>query len=69
MALETDDSANIAWQLTNLDFSPYKRIKIHAKAGKGNTSASVEPAKVLEILLDARGKSISTGCYIGSMVF
>lgn len=55
------------WQLTDLDFSPFRRIKVHAKSA-GTSNANFEPAKVLEILLDSRGASPS-GFYVGSMLF
>lgn len=66
VALNTDIAQNMNWQLTGLDFSPYKRIKIHAKAGKGSTNTTREPAKFLEMYLDPRGADMDFGHYVGS---
>ena len=68
-ALQADLAANPNWQLTGLDLTPYKRIKVHAKCGKGSTNASTTPAIVLEILLDERAVSTAWGNnYCGSAV-
>ena len=68
-AIQADLSANPNWQLTGLDLTPYKRIKVHAKCGKGSTNASTTPAIVLEILLDERAVSTAWGNnYCGSVV-
>ncbi len=65
-------SANPSWQLTNLDMTPYKRIKIYSCAGQGTgttASASTTPAIVLEMSLDSRNAiSAYGGNYIGSIV-
>ena len=71
LALNTGISSNLAWQLTNLDLSPYKRIKIYAKAGRktGSVSAdsSIVPAFVLEMLLDDRAKeTVTQNVFLGS---
>ena len=63
-ALETDMSASPAWQLTGLDFSPFKRVKVHTRAWQGTgatASASTTPAMVLEILLDPRAAITAYG--------
>lgn len=66
-AIQSNMSASPSWQLTGLDFSPYRRIKIYAKAGKGSTNASTTPAIICEILLDSRMASTAWGNhYIGS---
>lgn len=74
LALNTGISSNVAWQLTNLDLSPYKRIKIYAKAGRktGSTAAdsSITPAVVIEMLLDDRAKeTVTQNVFIGSTMF
>ena len=69
VGLNTDMSANPSWQLTNLDFSPFKRVKIYTKAAQksGTTaSASTTPAVVLEMSLDPRAAGPYGGHYIGS---
>lgn len=70
-ALETNMSDNPSWQLTNLDMTPFKRIKIFTKAAQksGTTaSASTTAAMVLEMSLDSRAAGPYGGHYIGSMM-
>jgi hypothetical protein len=74
LALNTNISANLAWQLTGLDLTPYSRIKIFAKAGRktGATAAdsSITPAVILEMSLDDRAKeTVSQNVFIGSILF
>lgn len=55
--IQANLSASPAWQLTNLDMTPFKRIKIYSCAGQksGSTaSASTTPAIILEMSLDSR---------------
>ena len=62
-------SASPSWQLTNLDFSPFKRVKIYTRAAQksGSTaSASTTPAAVLEMSLDSRAAGPYGGHYLGS---
>lgn len=67
LALNADMSASPAWQLTDLDFSPYKRIKVFTAAG--DSGSSTTPSVVLEMLLDSRAASTAYGNhYIGSFV-
>ena len=70
--LQTNLSASPAWQLTDLDLTPYKRIKIYSCAGQksGSTaSASTTPAIILEMSLDSRNAiSAYGGNYVGSIV-
>lgn len=73
LALNATISSSMTWQLTNLDLTPYKRIKVYAKAGRktGSLSAdsSIVPAIVVEILLDDRAKeTVSQNLFIGSAV-
>lgn len=54
-AIEANMSASPAWQLTGLNLSPFRRIKIWTKAAQksGSTaSASTTPSTCLEMLLD-----------------
>lgn len=68
-AIQADLSASPAWQLTDLDLTPFKRIKIYSKAGKGSTNISTTPAIVLEMDLDTRAVSTAWGNnYVGSVV-
>lgn len=71
-AIDSDITASPNWQLTNLDFSPYKRVKIYAKAGQKSSGigidASVTPAVVLEMSLDSRAAGPVGGHYLGSYV-
>lgn len=68
-ALQTDINAQMSWQLTNLDFSPYKRIKIYSTGGQGKTDAGTTGAMILEMSLDPR-MAITTkgGHYVGSVL-
>lgn len=71
VALETDMTANPNWQLTGLDMTPFKRIKVYTKAAQksGSTaSASTTPSDVLEISLDPRAAGPYGGHYIASNV-
>lgn len=67
-----DISANPNWQLTNLDLTTYKRIKIFSKAAQksgATASASTTPAMVLEMSLDPRAAIAEYGGnYVGSMI-
>ena len=71
-SLETDLTASPSWQLTNLDMTPYKRVKVYTKAGKKTsgvgTDASNTPAVILEISLDSRAASPVGGHFCGSVV-
>lgn len=68
-AIQSDLSANPNWQLTGLDMTPYKRIKIYSKAGKGSTNISTTPAIILEMSLDERAVSTAWGNnYVASVV-
>lgn len=69
VGLNTDMSANPSWQLTNLDFSPFKRVKIYTRAAQksgATASASTTPAVILEMSLDSRAAGPYGGHYIGS---
>ena len=66
-AIQSDISENPAWQLTDLDMTQFKRIKIYSKAGKGRTTASATPGMILEMSLDPRAASTDyAGNFIGS---
>ena len=71
-AVQSNLSASPAWQLTNLDMTPFKRIKIYSCAGQksGTTaSASTTPAIILEMSLDSRNAiSAYGGNYVGSVL-
>lgn len=68
-ALQADLAANPNWQLTGLDMTPFKRIKVYSRCGKGSTNASTTGAMVLEILLDSRAASTAWGNnYCGSVI-
>lgn len=68
-ALQTDIAANMNWQLTGLDLTPYKRIKIYSKGSQGQTNAGTTGAMILEMSLDPR-MAIATkgGHYVGSVM-
>lgn len=72
IALGADLTETIAWQLTNLDMTPYKRVKIYTKANKKPSGVGVDasntPAVVLEMSLDPRAASPVGGHYVGSHV-
>lgn len=70
--IQSDLSANPSWQLTGLDMTPYRRIKIHAKCGQGtgiSAGNSTTAAMVLEMLLDS-GAAIAeyNGNFCGSVI-
>lgn len=66
--IQANISADPAWQLTNLDMTPFKRIKIYSCAGqKSGTAASTTPAIILEMSLDNRAAiSAYSGNYVAS---
>ena len=68
-ALQTDIAATMNWQLTGLDLTPYKRIKVYSKGGQGSTNAGTTGAMILEMSLDPR-MAIATkgGHYVGSVL-
>ena len=68
-ALQTNIDANMEWQLTGLDLTPFKRIKVYSKGSQGSTNASTTGAMVLEMSLDPR-MAIATkgGHYVGSVL-
>ena len=68
-AIQADISENPAWQLTGLDMTPFKRIKIYSKGGQGSTNAGTTGAMILEMSLDPR-MAITTkgGHYVGSVL-
>ena len=68
-ALQTDIAATMNWQLTGLDLTPFKRIKIYSCGGQGSTNAGTTGAMVLEMSLDPR-MAITTkgGHYVGSVL-
>lgn len=72
LASNQDISTSMTWQLTGLDMTPYKRIKIYTKAGVKtsgvDTDASNTPAVVLEMSLDNRAASPTGGHFLGSIV-
>lgn len=66
-ALQTNIDTNINWQLTGLDLTPYRRIKVYARGGKGSTTAGVTGQIMIEILLDSSmGISAVGGHFVGS---
>ena len=68
-AIQADITENPAWQLTGLDMTPFKRIKIYSKAGKGRTTASATPGIILEMSLDSRaGFADYGGNFVGSVI-
>ena len=72
IGLQTDLTASPAWQLTGLDMTPYKRIKIYSCAGRGTgiaANASTTAAMILEMSLDPRAAiSDYGGNYVGSVI-
>ena len=68
-ALQTNIDANMNWQLTGLDLTPYKRIKVYSRGGQGSTNAGTTGAMVLEMYLDPRMAITSKGGhYVGSVL-
>jgi len=66
---QADISANPNWQLTGLDLTPFKRIKVYAKSGKGSTSAGTTGQMMVEMLLDDRCKVTAYGGhFVGSVL-
>ena len=68
-AIQADITENPAWQLTGLDMTPFKRIKIYSKAGKGRTTAGATGGMILEMSLDSRaGFADYGGNFVGSVM-
>lgn len=68
-ALQTNIEASINWQLTGLNLTPYKRIKVYSRGGQGSTNAGTTGAMVLEMSLDPRMAIASKGGhYVGSVL-
>lgn len=68
-AIQADITENPAWQLTGLDMTPFKRIKIYSKAGKGRTTAGATGGMILEMSLDSRaGFTDYGGNFVGSVL-
>ena len=68
-ALQTNIDASMSWQLTGLDLTPFKRIKIYSCGGQGSTNAGTTGAMVLEMSLDPRMAITSKGGhYVGSVL-
>lgn len=68
-ALQVNIDTNMNWQLTGLDLTPYKRIKVYAKAGRGSTNAGTTGQMMVEMLLDSRCADTSHGGhYVGSVL-
>ena len=65
--LQADVSASIAYQLTGLDLSPYKRIKVHVGSG-GSSGTGFKSSGVIELSLDANLANASTGQWVGSVI-
>ena len=68
-ALQTNIDTSMNWQLTGLDLTPFKRIKIYSCGGQGSTNAGTTGAMVLEMSLDPRMAITSKGGhYVGSVL-
>jgi len=70
-AIGSNISTSPSWQLTNLDFSPFKRVKIYTKCSQKNNatpSASTTSAMILEMSLDSRAAGPYAGHFVGSVV-
>lgn len=68
LATNTNLSNNVSWQLTGLNLSPYKYIKVYARSSRKNNgyATSVVPAAIIELSLDPRNAEPVWGYYIGS---
>lgn len=60
-------NAGESWQLTDLDLSPFKRLKIYITSS-GSSNAATTPALVTEMTLDNRALSKTLGVYVVSSV-
>lgn len=69
LAIGADVAQTIAWQVTNLDLSPYKILKFFFSAG-GTSANFVSPAVIIEVHLDSRAThaSYTYGHFVGSDV-
>lgn len=65
--LQVDVSASIAYQLTNLDLSPYKRIKVHIGSA-GSSGTGFKSSGLIELSLDANLANATTGQWVGSVL-
>lgn len=72
LSSDQDIKENMTWQLTGLNMTPYKRVKIYTKAGKKASGVDIDasntPAVVLEMSLDNRAAGPTGGHFIGSIV-
>lgn len=72
LSSEQDIKENMTWQLTGLNMTPYKRVKIYTKAGKKTSGvgqdASNTPAVILEMSLDDRAAGPTGGHFMSSIV-
>ena len=73
LALNTNISSSLAWQLTDLDLTPFARIKIYVKAGRktgvGAADSSIAPASIIEMSMDDRAKeTVTQNAFLGSSV-
>lgn len=70
--IQSDISASPAWQLTGLDMTPFKRIKIYSKCGQGtgiSAANSTTAAMILEMSLDDRAHIEAYGNnFVGSII-
>lgn len=68
LATNTNLSDNVSWQLTGLNLSPYKYIKVYARSSRKNNgyATSAVPATIIELSLDPRNAEPVWGYYIGS---
>lgn len=70
--LNTNLSTSYAWQLQNLDMTPYKFVRAYFKAGrktgKGSADSSIVPSAIIDISLDDRAAQSTMGYFIASHV-
>ena len=58
---------NPNWHLTNLDFTPYKRLKFYIAPG-GTSNTQFTPSVVLEMSLENRAGTTTYGYYTASII-
>lgn len=67
-----DITASPTWQLTGLDMTPYKRIKIYTKSGRKSSGVGVDasftPGVILEMSLDSRAAGPVGNHFVASII-
>lgn len=64
---QADTSSSMTHQITNLDLSPYKRLKFHLGSG-GSSGTGMKSAAIIEVELNAQLANSAAQQFIGSVI-